>query len=360
MGKNRNFFASYKSAICKMIVCGLVLLGLLIAGCQFEQRVVETPFGGDDVQIPQGMTEEEAATLLSLEQIDDYPLYTMIYQVDYSDGHTGAALVDSIAEGPAWACSLFVVLGNSEELLFGRNFDWDFSPGLLLFTDPPDGYKSVSMVDLYYLGYGGDQAFGITDLPLSERADLLDAPLIPFDGMNETGLVVGMAAVPDGGRMYDREKETIDSVLVIRKILDQAATIEEAVAIINNYNIDMGTGPSLHYLIADRSGRSALVEFTHGEVVVIYNQEPWQQATNFLFSESPTPPESQCWRYGLIGNRLRANEGELNFSQAMRLLEDVAQESTQWSVVYGFSAGKIEVVMGGKYHRVHKMDFEMK
>jgi Flp pilus assembly protein TadD len=33
-------------------------------------------------------------------------------------------------------------------MFYGRNFDWDFSPALLLFTNPPDGYASVSRGDL--------------------------------------------------------------------------------------------------------------------------------------------------------------------------------------------------------------------
>ncbi len=34
--------------------------------------------------------------------------------------------------------------------------------------------------------------------------------------------------------------------------------------------------------------------------------------------------------------------------EAVRLLEDVAQESTQWSVVYRINAGEIRIVMGGE------------
>ena len=36
-------------------------------------------------------------------------------------------------------------------MVYGRNFDWQYSPALLLFTNPPDGYASVSMVDIEYL-----------------------------------------------------------------------------------------------------------------------------------------------------------------------------------------------------------------
>ncbi len=92
-----------------------------------------------------------------------------------------------------WACSLFAALG-SDNQVYGRNFDWVDSPALLLFSHPTDGYASVSMVDLAYLDFG-DQVDHLVDLPLDRRGPLLDAPALPFDGMNERGLAVGMAAV---------------------------------------------------------------------------------------------------------------------------------------------------------------------
>ena len=57
---------------------------------------------------------------------------------------------------PPGRCSLFAALGDPENRLFGRNFDWRYSPALLLFTDRPagGGYASVSMVDIAYLGFG--------------------------------------------------------------------------------------------------------------------------------------------------------------------------------------------------------------
>jgi hypothetical protein len=249
-------------------------------------------------------------------------------------------------------------MGDPEGMLFGRNFDWDFSPALLLFTDPPDGYASVSMVDIAYIGYGEERAFGLVDLPLSERIGLLDAPYLPFDGMNEAGLAVGMAAVSPGGMEDDPEKETIDSLMVIREILDQAATVDEAVAILGSYNIDWGSGPPLHYLIAEKSRRSVLVEFSQGEMVVMPNRDPWQLATNFLVSETGTSAEGNCWRYDLIFERLKEGNGQLNPRQTLNLLGDVAQESTQWSVVYGISTGEVQVVMGRQYEDIYNLTLE--
>ena len=145
----------------------LLIILFLISSCQTAALLLENPVAEKIDQIPPGMSEAEGATLSSLEQIDPFPLYTMIYEVDYSQ----AGAYDWIGEENAlsWACSLFAVMGDPEDMFFGRNFDWDFSPALLLFTDPPDGYASVSMVDIAYLGYGEENAFGLTDLPLSER-----------------------------------------------------------------------------------------------------------------------------------------------------------------------------------------------
>jgi len=332
----------------------LLIIMFLISSCQTVSLVLEYPVAEKIDQIPPGMSEAEGATLGSLEQIDPFPLYTMVYEADYSQ----AGADDWIGEERAlsWACSLFAVMGDQEDMLLGRNFDWNFSPALLLFTDPLDGYASVSMVDIAYLGYGEEKAFGLTDLPLSERIGLLDAPYLPFDGMNEAGLAVGMAAVSPGGMEYDPEKETIDSLLVIREILDRAATVDEAVVILANYNIDWGSGPPLHYLIAEKSGNSALVEFSRGEMAVIPNRDPWQLATNFLVSETDTSPQGSCWRYDLILEQLREGNGQLNPGQALNLLSEVAQESTQWSVVYGISTGEIRVVMGRQYDNVHTLE----
>ena len=117
----------------------------------------------------------------------------MHYYGEYSRSRTGW----SWPPGPDLACSLFAAFGEAGDTLFGRNFDWEFSPALLLFTDPPDGYASVSMVDLTFLEISPAAARTLTDLSPAERTALLAAPSMPFDGMNEYGLTIAMAAVPD-------------------------------------------------------------------------------------------------------------------------------------------------------------------
>ena len=132
------------------------------------------------------------------------------------------------------------------------------------------------MVDITYLDFDGERSKTLTDLPIEERTSLLEAPFLPFDGMNEMGLAVGMAAVPSGNMQPDPQKETVDELMVIRKILDHAATVDEAITILGSYNIDMGETP-IHYLVASASGESALVEFYQGVMVVFRNKTPWQR-----------------------------------------------------------------------------------
>jgi choloylglycine hydrolase len=292
--------------------------------------------------------------LSSLEQVGEYPLYVMHYHGDYEPKIYGRAPAGM--RGPAWACSLFAALGDGEEGLYGRNFDWHYSPALFLYTDPDDGYASVSMVDLAYFGFDDDVVRSLLDLPLTDLRALLDTPHWPFDGMNEHGLAVGMAAVPSGGIQPDPDKRTIGSLGIIREILDHARDVDEALALLQAYNIEMGGGPDLHYLVADRSGRSLLVEFYRGQMVVTPNEDPWHLATNFITASVPAPSEAGCWRYDLIEETLREAGGDLDPDGAIALLEQVSQDNTQWSVVYGLSTGTVQVSIGRQYDSPHTFE----
>lgn len=300
----------------------------------------------------------------SLEKVDDYPLYVMHYYGGYETPQTGWTWPPE----SAFSCSLFAALGEAGDpgnarrgdMLYGRNFDWQFSPALLLFTDPPDGYASVSMVDLTFLEIApaaptaaGVTAKLLTDLPLAERTALLSAPSMPFDGMNEYGLTIAMAAVPDtlpNTVGSDPSKPTIGSIGIIRKILDHARNVDEAVALFEQYNIDFTGGPPIHYLVADPSGRAVLVEFYKGERFLLPNEAPWHLATNHL--RCIARGDGGCQRYRTVSERLAATNGHLDAQAAMQLLSNVAQGNTQWSVVYNMTSGELAVVIGQSYETV--------
>ncbi|HUV35277.1 MAG TPA: carcinine hydrolase/isopenicillin-N N-acyltransferase family protein, partial [Candidatus Desulfaltia sp.] len=72
---------------------------------------------------------------------------------------------------------------------------------------------------------------------------LTTAPYMPFDGMNEAGLVVAMAAISHAEPPRDSGKVTLDEIGVIRLLLDRAATVEEALGLLGEYNVEMVDPP---------------------------------------------------------------------------------------------------------------------
>jgi hypothetical protein len=127
------------------------------------------------------------------------------------------------------------------------------------------------------------------------------------------------------------------------------------VAILQSYNIEWGGGPDLHYLVADRSGQSMLVEFYQGDTILIPSPAgaPWHQATNFLRSSTGESAAGACWRYDHISEGLMEVNGRLTTTSAMHLLGQVAQENTQWSIVYGLTDGEVTITMGQDYDNHH-------
>jgi hypothetical protein len=284
-------------------------------------------------------------TLSSFKKIDDFPLYVMWY---YGDYHFIDVLKRGIRRDGAWACTCFKAISKEDGSLMGRNFDWEDHPALLLFTDPPDGYASVSMVDIFYLGYNKK------DIPKNNPGSLFTAPHIPFDGMNEHGLAIGMMAVQEADPPRDSGKVTISSLNVIRLMLDYAKNVEEALSLIAEYNIDFTDGPPLHYLIADAAGDSVVVEFVDRQMKVIRSEKPWQVSTNFIISdEKPGDGPSGCRRYNKVWQKLTDTGGRISQEEALGLLKIVSQVNTIWSIVYDQKSLTLDVVMGKKFDKVH-------
>ena len=311
----------------RLIVVALVLAAMALAGCQSPPTAAPPA----DRPAPPG---DWSTSLASLRQVDDHPLWTMRYTGGY-DRLKGVPTPEP--EAP-FGCSLFATDGN-----FARNFDWDANPAMLLFTEPPDGYASVSMVDLSYLGVGdltGD----------ADRDRLVNAPLLPFDGMNAKGLAIGLAAVPDAQPGSAPERPTVGSVRIIRLVLDQAATVDEAVAVFERHNVDFSGGPPLHYLVADATGASVVVEFVDGEVVA----HPTSTAVNFTLTGTDEATRQADERYRTATGGLAGARG---WQGAMDLLSRVVQGHTQWSVVYGLTTGEVHVATDKRFDRVH--DFKL-
>ncbi|MCX6142375.1 MAG: linear amide C-N hydrolase [Ignavibacteriales bacterium] len=317
----------------------VLLIALVVNSCQ-DTGPVSSSSANDE------------KTLKSLTKANGHPLYTMKYYGDYGFAQQvglakgqPVALDNSLsADDSAWGCTCFVAYGTSGNPQFGRNFDWHDCIPLLLFTHPPAGYASVSMVDLEYLGYTrSNLPDGGTD-----KAALLRTPWYPFDGMNEKGVTVGMMAVPTARAPYDPTKISLGELGTIRLILDFAATTDEAIALLGKYNLRM-EDPPIHYLIADAAGHSAVIEYVNGTMSVLKNTEPWHVSTNFIVTGSGAPALSPCWRYSTAYSELTAAGGKMTCDAALALLGKVSQSTTIWSVVYEMGNGTVHVATDRTY-----------
>jgi hypothetical protein len=285
--------------------------------------------------------DEVVQTLASLRRVDDLPLYAMAYVGDYD---AWAGRPSPVVRSP-FGCSLFVASGDPGRLVFGRNFDWEPNPALVLQTDPANGYASISIVDISYLGVGAD--------PAGDQR-LLDAPLLPFDGMNEQGLIVGLAADESATVAPDAAKPTVGGVRILRLVLDQAASVDQAIALFGRYNLDFGGGPPLHYLVADATGASAVVEFVDGRIAVLRGAPAGQALTNIRLNGIDEARRREDRRYATAAAALAAANGIFDWRQAMGVLRDVAQPHTRWSVTYQPTTGAVHVVAGQRWTVVHE------
>jgi hypothetical protein len=302
-------------------------------------------------------------TVASLTRVDDYPLFVMKYK--------GTYLFDLFAKkGTQWgvyrklyetlnpaACTSFAALSPQGERMFGRNLDWQHRSSLLLYTAPRGGYASVSMVDLFYLGLEGKQEIG-----WPECFVLLGAPYATIDGMNECGVAIAQNAIPHCEPLYDPQRPTLLCSQILRLVLDHAKDVEQALELISKYNVEFpNPGVIVHFHVADASGKSAIVEYVGGEMVVTRNEGPWQVSTNFLLCEErPQGANSSCWRYNKVYQELARAQGSVTPDQAMALLETAKLDFTVWSVVYSLTTGRIQVALGRDYKDIHTFELPMK
>lgn len=350
-----------------LIIAIIALLGFIsIYYTLFNSKYASGMFS--DKIITGNFSEDESKSLNTLKKIDDFPVYTMNFYGDYgfsdylkegkkiSEELKSFYIADSVKDYNA--CSCVAALSDGEDKIFGRNLDYYYSPKLLLFTSPSDGYASVSMVDLRHVGF-------LTEEQLEEASSkdleaLLYTPYLPFDGMNEYGLAVGEMTALGTKTSIDLNKVTLGDLTVIRLVLDRARTVDEAVDLMKNYNVYFPPAPPLHFMISDRGGKSAVIEFIEGEMKIISNEEPWQVSTNFLIYGSNDDTKNGCRRYAKAQKIINEKEGKLSEKEMMLLLKDISQRSTQWSIVYNMDKGNINLSINRKYGDEDIKHFKLK
>ena len=246
---------------------------------------------------------------------------------------------------PSLACSTFVAQTPEGEYLLGRNLDNQETDLAVVYTAPKDGYRSVSVVNLSFLGYDKDH----TPVKLFDRFVAMGAPYFPLDGINEKGLAVGVLQLQAEATDQNTDKVDVDTTLAIRIMLDKAATVDEAVALLEQYDMHASAGGCYHFQIADATGKSVVVEYIGDEMVVVEQEGRFLAATNFYLSDVPFEYDAKGLdRYEGMKETLSEKDCVLSAEEAMDLLHKVAltgtapdeqgrSYSTQWSSIYNLT-----------------------
>ena len=294
----------------------------------------------------------------SITQLED-GLYAMEYTGDYgfdgflsqggasSDSAVADYLISFLSHGfykiessvqtGEFGCSTICVKDEQGTVYFGRNYDWEACRAMIVHTKPTDGYESISTCCLDFLGFSESYT---PDGSMMDRMQTLAAIYVPLDGMNEKGLVVADLMAGDNEQTHQRTgKPGLTTTTAIRLLLDKAADVDEALALLRQYDMNSSIGSAHHLSIADASGRSVVVEYVGGKMLVTETNV----VTNHYLADGEKQgigSEQSHTRF----DTLSAHTGPADEMGVRDLLESVAQknypqkdgsrEKTMWSIVY--------------------------
>lgn len=258
---------------------------------------------------------------------------------------------------PEIGCSSFTATAENGDALFARNYDFSKTNAMLVFTEANEGrHATISTVDLQFLGIDVDQDM----TGLMDKVICLAAPYAPLDGINDAGVSCGIYMTYQGGEetvatSQDTDKPDFTSTTLLRLILDYADSVEEAVEIASSYDLHDSANTSYHYMVADATGKSAILEWTNDSAVdttdndgsqrtlkVVYNDQDsaigereaasnYQVVTNFVLQPGyydgvPAENKKGADRYDRLYQELQATDGVVADEQAaMDILQAVGR-----------------------------------
>ena len=186
---------------------------------------------------------------------------------------------------PDIGCSSFTAKTKDGDALFARNYDFAKTNTCIVFTEKNEGrHASISSVDLQFLGMDVDKNVE----GLMNKITCLAATYAPLDGINDAGVACGIYMTYQGKETVatnqNTDKPDFTSTTLLRLILDYADDVDEAVEIASSYDLHDSANTSYHYMVADSSGRSVILEWVAGddltdndgskrELKVTYNDE---------------------------------------------------------------------------------------
>ncbi len=249
----------------------------------------------------------------------------------------------------AFGCSTVCVTDEHGVTYFGRNYDWKDCRALIVHTKPDNGFESVSTCCLDFLGFGGDYR---PDGSMADRIMTLAAIYVPLDGMNEKGFAVADLMAGDDEETHQQtDKADLTTTTAIRLLLDHASNVNDAIELLKRYDMNSSIGTAHHLAIADATGRSAVVEYVNGEMIVTETGI----VTNHYLGDSAKKGVGSAESH-IRYNTLNAWAGDAYEDGVGKRLEAVSQkidngEGTIWSIVYCLKEGRADFFFRRNYDR---------
>lgn len=214
--------------------------------------------------------------------------------------------------------------------IMGRNFDWEGANGsaIIIHTKPQNGYDSYSTSWFYFLGFGQNwkpEGF-------ANRYMALAAIYVPLDGINEKGLCVADLVNGDNEQTHQKtDKVDLTTSTAIRLLLDNTATVDEAIELLKQYDMNSAIGMSHHIAISDASGRSVVVEYVADEMIV--TETP--VVTNHYLSPGEKKGVGNKESHARFDKLMELRDAVTGTEQMRDTMETVSYSGiTQWSIVY--------------------------
>ena len=330
-----------------------------------------------------GLWKPQMETLQTIQKVTD-GFYTMDYCYDYdfekmleygnstTVGLFAYGLGNVFLKPVNFGCTTFNAQTPGGDALLARNFDYMDSPMMLVWTHPKNGYKSVSMVSLYFFLYNNDW-----NLPEDEASSLLTllAPYAPLDGMNEKGLSIGVLELEKDPLFQISCRKNLTTTTMIRACLDTAATVDEAIAIFESHDLRdlLLAHCTYHYQIADATGKSVVIEYVDGKMNVIEPEKrdagiDWITAANYYLTEGVDDPMGMGWeRTDIVKENLGPANGIITEKKAMNILQKCSMKdadlhgyicSTLWSSVYNMDDLTFDLCVNTGYDRVYSFSLD--
>jgi choloylglycine hydrolase len=236
------------------------------------------------------------------------------------------------------ACSTFC-MQKGERVVFGKNYDWNVGDGFLMVNKRNVAKQSATAPEDNPARWVS--RFGSVTFNQYGRE-------FPLGGINEAGLVIEVMWLEEARYPGPDERPTVGCLQWLQYQLDTAATVKEVLA--SDDVVRIASAIPLHYLVADRGGNVASVEFLDGKMVAHTGEDlPAPVLTNTTYARSlvhlqqleredrqAADTYGSVDRFARAAARVRRYEAQTDpVGYAFETLKGLAQgDATKWSIVY--------------------------